>query len=398
MTKDALLPTVTLKTSVHRKSHQLLMCFEYNNGLIERVRKIPNVLWSATLRCWYVAYVEGSLDVVCTALEGVARVDTAALVGIEALRPIAEKKHERVLNEGQRALLNGYYRYLQGKRYSISTVRTYSYLVADFVEFCGGKGLEALTNRDVELFIEGVLKCKSYSISTQRQFISAMKLFVALYPVVRIDGLELTRPKKSQSLPSVLSQEEVLELIRCTKNLKHRAIIALLYSCGLRVSELIHLKLADIDVDRRQVLVRNGKGRKDRYVSVADSFLPLLAAYYHSYKPTVYFVEGEKGKVYSAESVRQFLKRNAKLAKIGNVVTPHTLRHSYATHLLENGVDLRYIQSLLGHARPETTMIYTHVKRKDLMQISNPLDVALQNYKKGDIPNKNILISRNGSV
>jgi site-specific recombinase XerD len=179
--------------------------------------------------------------------------------------------------------------------------------------------------------------------------------------------LILERPKKHRKLPRILSQEEVLAIIQNTQNLKHRAILALIYSCGLQISELINLKLEDFHIERKQLIVKKGKGRKDRYVSLADSFTPLLLNYYNSYKPKSYFVESQKGRKYNAESVRQYLRKNCFKAKIKKPVTPHTLRHSYATHLLENDVDIRYIQSLLGHAKPETTMIYTHVKRKDLM-------------------------------
>ena len=152
--------------------------------------------------------------------------------------------------------------------------------------------------------------------------------------------------------------------------------------------------MIDFHVERKQLVVKSGKGRKDRYVSLADSFLPLLSNYYYSYKPKVYFVEGQKGGKYSPEAVRQFLRKSCAKAGIKKPVSPHTLRHSYATHLLENGVDIRYIQSLLGHARPETTMIYTHVKRKDLMEIQNPLDIALQKINTTDNQKEKLLLSR----
>ncbi|MGY0425492.1 MAG: tyrosine-type recombinase/integrase [Polaribacter sp.] len=273
-------------------------------------------------------------------------------------------KRVRLLNESQKTILNNFHRYLKGKRYSKSTMDVYTFFVADFIEFHHQKNLDHLTNKDVETFIERVFIKRNYAVSTHRQFISGLKLFIAFYPATKINDLKLTRPCKSQKLPSVLSQEEVLDLIRCTHNLKHRAIITLLYSCGLRISEIINLQLTEIDVDRKQLIVINAKGRKDRFVSLADNFLPLLSNYYFSYRPKTYFIEGVNGKKYSAESVRQFIKRNCKIANIKKVVTPHTLRHSYATHLLENGVDIRYIQSLLGHSRLETTMIYTHVQRK----------------------------------
>nr|WP_321235680.1 tyrosine-type recombinase/integrase [uncultured Psychroserpens sp.] len=204
--------------------------------------------------------------------------------------------------------------------------------------------------------------------------------------------MELQRPKKSKKLPEVLSIEEILRLIQVTHNLKHRAIITLLYSGGLRIGELINLKLIDININRKQIHIRQSKGRKDRYIVLSDSFLPLFQNYYLSYLPKVYFVEGPKGTSYSASSVRKFLKRSCKLANIKRSITPHTLRHSYATHLLEQGVGLRHIQMLLGHSKPETTMIYTHVARKDLMQVKSPLDRALDDLNKNGKNSQKFLI------
>jgi len=182
-----------------------------------------------------------------------------------------------------------------------------------------------------------------------------------------------------------------LSLIRVTRNLKHRAILTLLYSAGLRIGELLRLRLSDIDFQRKQVHIRNAKGRKDRYVFLADTFMPLLSNYLATYSPEHLFVEGFKGEPYSASSVRSFLKQSCKLAGITKRVTPHTLRHSFATHLLENGVDIRYIQELLGHSKPETTMIYTHVSKRQLMKIQSPLDTLSHKLnspsdKDDDIP------------
>lgn len=289
------------------------------------------------------------------------------------------QKRIRNLSDFNKNLLNNFYKYLKGKRYSKSTIDTYTLQIADFVEYYNTK-LNLVTNKDVELFIEDIYIKRNYSISTQRQFISALKLFILYYPKLNINNLELARPKQSKKLPIVLSQADILNLISNTNNLKHKTIITLLYSSGLRISELINLQLKDISLDRKQIHVQSGKGRKDRIVSIADHFIPMVVEYYRSYKPKIYLFEGiNKGK-YSAQSVRQFITKSCKKAKLNKPVTPHTLRHSYATHLLENGVDIRYIQSLLGHAKPETTMIYTHVQRKDLMSISNPLDIAIQKF------------------
>lgn len=379
------LPIITLQQKIHKKKKRLLIKFLYNSKLIAIARKLPDCLWSKTLKSWYIDYTPENIELIKNAFKDIAHINTDAIQN--------SKTFIRVLNQPQKDLLNQFYLYLKGKRYSKSTLQTYTCLIADFVSFYSKKHFQELTNRDVEIFIEQVFIPRNYSISTQRQFISALKLFIKFYPSTQIIEMKLMRPKKSRKLPNVLSQEEVLHLIAVTVNLKHRSILALLYSCGLRVSELINLQLKDFHIDRKQLVVKNSKGRKDRYVSLADSFLPLLSNYYHSYKPKTFFIENPKGGKYSAESIRQFLKKSCKKANITKNVTPHTLRHSYATHLLENGVDIRYIQSLLGHAKPETTMIYTHVKRKDLMQIQNPLDVALQKINKNDNQNTKLVLS-----
>lgn len=381
------LPTIILEQKVHRKTLQLLIKFDFNHSLINSVRKIEGAKWSSTLKTWYVKDTKANLNLIHEIFADFATIDA---------RKLSKKTlFKRNLTESQKKLLNSFYVFLKGKRYSTSTIQTYTFFIADFVNFYTNKPLEEINNRDVELFIEKVFLERNYSVSSQRQFISALKIFIIYYPHTKIDNLVLERPKRSRKLPNVISQEEVLAIIRCTQNLKHRAILALIYSCGLRISELINLKLVDFHIERKQLIVKNGKGRKDRYVSLAESFLPLLSNYYYSYKPDVFFVEGQKGGSYSAASVRQFLRKSCLKAKITKNVTPHTLRHSYATHLLENGVDIRYIQSLLGHSKPETTMIYTHVKRKDLMEIQNPLDVALQKISRRDNDKENILLSGN---
>ena len=378
-------PTIFLEQKSHKKELKLLLKFEFNDTLINLTKKLKDARWSRSMQSWYLNFTQENIQLVTEIFKDITPINSDKLPKKDLFK--------RNLTASEKILLNDFYLYLKGKRYSTSTLQTYTFFVADFINFYTKKALEELTNRDVELFIEKVFIERNYSVSSQRQFVSALKLFIVFYPQTKINDLVLERPKRSRQLPSVLSQEEVLSIIQSTQNLKHRAIIALLYSCGLRISELINMKLADFHIERKQLIVKNGKGRKDRYVSLADSFLPLLSNYYNSYKPKIFFVEGQNGGKYSAESVRQFLRKSCLKAKIKKNVTPHTLRHSYATHLLENGVDIRYIQSLLGHAKPETTMIYTHVKRKDLMDIQNPLDVALQKINNRDNDKGKLLLS-----
>ena len=380
-------PTIFLEEKIHRKNNQLLIKFDYDETLISLVRTVNGASWSKSLKAWYLISNAENLSIILKLFKNISKVDVSKIS--------KKTPFKRDLTDEQKKLLNQFYLFLKGKRYSQSTIQTYTFFIADFISFHTKTPLAELTNRAVELFIETVFMERNYSVSSQRQFISALKIFTVFCPQTKIHNLALERPKKSRILPSVLSQEEVLRIIQYTQNIKHRAILTLLYSCGLRIGELINLKLIDFHIDRKQLIVKKGKGRKDRYVSLADSFLPLLSNYYHSYKPTIYFVEGQNGGKYSAESIRSFLRKSCKKAGIRKPVTPHTLRHSYATHLLENGVDLRYIQTLLGHSKPETTMIYTHVQRKDLMEIQNPLDVALQKFNKINKDKQKVVLSRN---
>lgn len=386
--------TLLLKKVMHRKKVRLLVVFPYNDFVKEKIKKIGGYVWSQTLRGWYTDYTSENVAIIKQTLRNdvVFKLDNS--VYNDRLKDAVERP-ERELSAENGMAIKLYISYLKGKCYSESTVKTYSSFVADFFNYLKETPLNTISNRDVEKFIEDVFVPRKYSISTHRQFVSAIKLLKALYPECKIEELQLKRPSKSRILPTVLSKEEVIDLLRYTKNLKHRAVLAMIYSAGLRISELLNLQLSHIDVDRRQILVKNSKGRKDRNVILAESIIPLMNNYLMSYRPDRYFVEGKPYQQYSAESIRAFLHRASKLAKITKNVTPHTLRHSYATHLLENGIDLRYIQELLGHAKPETTMIYTHVTKKDLMKIESPLDLALKSMAETDKNNKNIRLSGN---
>ena len=271
---------------------------------------------------------------------------------------------------------------------SSSTVTTYRSFIVFLLLFWKDRPLSELDNNSIQRFIEVVVKRRKYGISTHRQVVSALKHFGKRFLESAIEPEEIQRPSRSRILPTVLSKEEVIDLLWATYNIKHRMILALMYSCGLRISELLRLRLEHIDIDRRQVIVLQSKGRKDRFVVLAESTVPLLINYISSYKPRGYLFEGTDGGTYSTTSIRSFLRRSCKRAGIRKRVTPHTLRHSYATHLVENGVNLRLIQELLGHAKPETTMIYTHVAKKDLLAIQSPLDTTILELRSSD---KNLL-------
>lgn len=383
------LPNITLKHLEHRGGKHIALFFDYDIKLIDHTRKLKGAKWSATNKCWYVNDRTGIMDRLQEHLTGKATLEnkTSYPFGQEGIK--AQQLFIRLEEEIRR-----YKRYLEGRRYSKSTVNTYTTFVASFLRFTK-KDVVKLKTRDIEKYCEDELAGKKSAISTHRQLVGAMKQFKEMHYDLEFEVPDTLRPYASRFLPVVLSKEEVLDILRATKNLKHRATLAMIYASGLRISEVLNLKLADIDYDRMQIKVNQGKGRKDRYVVLAESILPLLENYFSTYQPKRYFIEGQGGGKYSAESIRKFLKRSSEEARIRKRVTPHTLRHSFATHLLEGGVDVRYIQELLGHQNTKTTMIYTHVSRKSLMQVRSPLDDAVKQITKDEKTNKFLPISRN---
>ena len=184
----------------------------------------------------------------------------------------------------------------------------------------------------------------------------------------------IDRPKKEKTLPVVLSDEEILLILRSVSNLKHKAILMVIYSAGLRISECINLKIKDIDSNRMQIRVEQSKGKKDRYTLLSTKTLLILRDYFKTYRPKEFLFEGQDGGCYSTRSIQNIFRDTVEKTKIKKKVSVHSLRHSFATHLLENGTNLRYIQSLLGHSNSKTTEIYTHVTTKGFEQLKSPLD------------------------
>lgn len=371
------LPTVTYERKMHRASLKLFLYFEYNPDIKKIIKEEFYAKYSKTHQAWYVTEASEVLETLKTKLKGIAIVSEVIATRGILKKPSEKKGKKRRISTEKRLILKNFRQYLRGKRYSESTVMTYLMLVAGLVEYHDTLDLKSLDTKKVQEYVEKIFVPHRYAINTHRQFISAMKQFDAFYGT-QMDTAELFMPKKNRYLPTVLSKEEVLDILRVTANLKHRTILALLYSCGLRIGELLNLNVRDIDIDRRQLVVRGGKGRKDRYVILAETMVPLLSNYKLTFQPKGYLIYGRDFTQYSPGSIRAFLSKSCKKANIKKRVTPHTLRHSYATHLLESGIDLRYIQELLGHAKPETTMIYTHVAKKDLLAIKSPLDIALK--------------------
>jgi integrase/recombinase XerD len=340
------------KTILHKGTPRIAVYFEKNAVLIARIKTFEDARWSASNKYWHLP-------------------DTKAN-RLHFKLPLA---HTLVPNTEGMSSIETFKRYLLSKRYSPNTINTYSEALKSFLTFCNTKAVKDITNEDVIAYNNDYILKHKFSSSYQNQIVNSIKLFFKIVKETAIEIDKIHRPKREKVLPNVLSKEEVLKIIDATENLKHKTLLALIYSAGLRISEAINMKLKNIDSIRMLIHVKNAKGKKDRYTLLSEKVLLLLREYYLVYKPKEYLFEGQFGGMYSSRSAQIILKQAAEKAGIRKPITLHTLRHSFATHLLESGTDLRYIQDLLGHSSPKTTMIYTHVTNDSLKKIKNPFDV-----------------------
>ncbi len=263
---------------------------------------------------------------------------------------------------------------LEIMRYSASTIEVYKQSFEEFINYYNTKKIDDITEPEIIAYTRYLVQERGISASSQNQAINAIKFYYEKVKGGARKFYQLERPLKETKLPTVLSVEEVQAMIKGTKNLKHKTMIMLCYSAGLRLGELLSLKPNDIDSDRMQISIKGAKGKKDRYSLLAEKLLPLLRDYYKKYRPKEYLFEGETGGQYSERSMQTVVKEALQRANVKKYATVHTLRHSFATHLLENGTDLRYIQNLLGHSSSKTTEVYTHVTSKALSGLKSPLD------------------------
>jgi integrase/recombinase XerD len=265
--------------------------------------------------------------------------------------------------------------YMNFRRYSQNTIKTYADALEVFFRFYKDQAPESLNIEDIINFNTSYILKKNLSASYQNQVINAIKLFYRnrFNRAMEVDFIQ--RPRREKRLPNVLSKNEVKSILEAPTNLKHRAMLSLIYACGLRRSELLNLTLKDILSDRNLLFIRQSKGKKDRVVPISIKLIEILRDYYKAFKPKTWLFEGQEvGKKYSERSIQLVLNQAVIKAKIVKPVSLHWLRHSYATHLLESGTDLRYIQELLGHSSSRTTEIYTHVSTRNLQQIRSPFD------------------------
>ncbi|MEW5675792.1 site-specific integrase [Flavobacterium enshiense] len=339
---------IILKDGVSR----IAVIFEKKAELIDRMKRFEGSTWSQTLQLWHVP-------------------DTDA----NRIRfKLPTKASLLPSEEGMEAMMH-FKKHLRSKRYSENTVNTYLDALKSFLIFYNDRPIASISNEDVIHYNNEYILKNKLSASFQNQIVNAIKLFFRIVDDKRIDPELIHRPKRERKLPNVLSKEEVKRIIESPINLKHRTILSLIYACGLRRSEALNLKLTDINSERFLITIRQSKGKKDRIVPVSQKILDMLRDYYKIYKPKYWLFEGnETGTKYSEGSLQCVFKQTLRKCNINKPATLHWLRHSYATHLLECGTDLRYIQELLGHNSSRTTEIYTHVSTKSIQQIRSPFD------------------------
>jgi integrase/recombinase XerD len=280
-------------------------------------------------------------------------------------RKIGEKAHEG---------LDLMSRYLNEVRYSDRTNESYLALLELFFKYFNEKDPLTISMDEISEFVYEFIITNGYSASYQNQMISSIKTFYRISGRSHIDLQLIERPKKSRALPKVFSKEEVKRILNATRNTKHKLLLWIIYSCGLRRSEVTNIRLTDLDRDRGILHIREGKGRVDRIVPVSPKVWEKLDDYVDGFHPGKYLFEGQAGGRYSVESVYRVFKEALKKAGINKEVGVHSLRHSYATHLHESGLDIRYIQELLGHRSTRTTEIYTHVSRRNLVAVRSPIE------------------------
>ena len=363
---------ITLESVLHAGVRRIKVKFDYNFELIKRIKSIQDGRWSMSSRYWHLPYTTESLDEIKRmgselgfVIQGIERVEEEKLV----------RYFVREMSSENESAVKLFRKFLITQRYSERTVITYIEAIKTFLGFLRGKRIEEITNMDVMSFNESYILKNRFSWSYQNQIISALKLFFNQVINKELVVSEIRRPRRSKKLPDIFSVEEIERLLKSIRNIKHKSALGLIYACGLRRSELIGLRISAIDSKRKILIIREAKGNKDRIVPLPERMIELLREYYKLYRPKEWLFEGQKaGEPYSETSLRQAFMQAMKAADIKKKLSLHSLRHSYATHLLENGIDLRFIQELLGHRSSKTTEIYTHVRVKSIESIKSPFE------------------------
>ncbi|OLY92042.1 Site-specific recombinase XerD [Cnuella takakiae] len=391
-------PKLTLRPLILNGAECIALQFAPDKITEGLVRRIPKVKWSQPHRCWYLPMTPEAYRKAHNLLANeVAWEETALRQYGERRKAIMATYPQKdgvlkpatianspawQLSDHNLSELVRFVQQIKLQAYSNSTLTTYRNELLQLMKLLKKRAIDSLTADDMRRYMVYCMEKEGISEQTAHSRINAIKFYFE--QVLGRDKFfwEIPRPKKPVLLPKVLGERELERLFVAAGTLKHKAILFTAYSAGLRVSEVVGLRLADIDSDRMQILVAQSKGKKDRYVGLSVLLLDILRAYirHSSPRPQVFLFEGPvAGTPLSARTAQHVFNEAKKAAGIRKQVSFHALRHSFATHLLEKGIDIKYIKDLLGHFQIRTTERYLHVKRQDLIQIVNPLDELYRN-------------------
>lgn len=387
-------PLVSLKPFQRAGSEQIGIYYQNNLQLNILIRTKAGGMWSRTGKCWYVSMNRESFEKIKTALNGHATLEYGELKKYLdeknnlAKKAVTSKSPPVFLNNKiygikplagiaqiNKHVISEMTKHLQLKGYSSSTIKTYTNEIAVFLKAVKNHRADEFTTKRIKDYLSYCAATLNLSENTLHSRMNALKFYYE--QVLNRPGFfwEIPRPKKPVQLPNVLSKEEIALLLRAIENLKHKTMLMLGYSCGLRVSEITGLKLTDVDENRRILLIKKGKGKKDRVIGLSPVMLIMIRDYKEKYKPADYLFEGQNfGSSYSVRSLETIIHAAKEKAGIKKAGSMHMLRHSFATHLLDKGTDVVFIQKLLGHNDIKTTLRYLHVTNKDIVNILSPLE------------------------
>ncbi len=370
---------ITLKHIVIDDKRMIGIKFYPDKVIHALIKQLPNPKWSEKFGMVVLPNNSQNVSLIMDKFKGVAWINGQYFFtnrplnhGTEELS--VDKYRKRISIKGWRFVPEDFLLKLETRKYSLNTAKTYISMFEKFINhYKDEENLMAINEEMILRYIQFLIQ-NGLSDSYVNQSINAIKFYYEVVKEMPNRFYAVERPMPKEPLPKVLSKEDVGKMIASIKNIKHKCLVSMLYATGLRRGELLNLKIEDIDSSRMTLRVVEGKGKKDRYTILSAKLLLDLRTYYKAHKPKIYLFEGVDGNQYSATSLAKIIKRAAKNAKINKLVTPHMLRHSFATHLLEAGTDLRTIQTLLGHNSLETTQMYTYVANTSLLNIKNPLD------------------------
>lgn len=362
-------------------SGRITVAFPYNPQLVQKVKTIDGRKWHKYEKYWSFPDPDGIVEKILKVFEG-EEIHLDPTLQTEFPRPVIARP------EGpKQSHFEDLRRELISRKYSYKTIKGYLYFNRNFINFIG-KNPSEVTDNEIKDYLVHLAEEKQSATSTLNQAINALKFYYGSMLKKKF-VYEVRRPRKDKKLPVVLSKEEIAKILSSVDNTKHKAILMLVYSAGLRVGEVVRLKVEDIDSKRMLIHIKGSKGRKDRYTLLSENALKTLREYWRQYKPQMWLFPSVNEKRYlTVRTIQKIFDNACKKASIRKPVTVHSLRHSFATHLLENGVNLRYIQELLGHSHSKTTEIYTLVTKQSLSGIKSPLDFIKIGEKGGLVQNK----------